>query len=161
MTEAKLKITNVLDKGLFIQSNRSHIWILSHGDDIEIMTNNDQAYIIHEGHTQEQETMSLEMEKLAKYTDLLDYLRTHDWFYQRSDDHRKYLKGKRHELDASDVALMMTLVKVSRAKNNPCHADNWVDGAGYMACGGEIGTANVEYADLTNEKLPLAEGQGL
>ena len=72
-----------------------------------------------------------------------------------------YLKGRWHELNGSDVALMMTLVKVSRAKNNPCHADNWVDGAGYMACGGEIGTANVEYADLTDEKLPLAEGQGL
>ena len=72
-----------------------------------------------------------------------------------------YLKGKKHELNGSDVALMMTLVKVSRAKNNPCHADNWVDGAGYMACGGEIGTMFVEYADLTNEKVPLAEGQGL
>ena len=104
MTEAKLKITNVLDIGLFIESNRSHIWILSHGDDIEIMTNNDQAYIIHEGHTQEQETMSPEMEKLSKYTDLLYYLRTHDWFYQRSDDHRKYLKGKRH------FELMMELI---------------------------------------------------
>ena len=72
-----------------------------------------------------------------------------------------YLKGRWHNLTGSDVALMMTLVKVSRAKNNPCHADNWVDGAGYMACGGEIGTENVEFADLTNEKLPLAEGQGL
>ena len=72
-----------------------------------------------------------------------------------------YLKGRWHNLTGSDVALMMTLVKVSRAKNNPCHADNWVDGAGYMACGGEIGTENVEFADLTDEKLPLAEGQGL
>ena len=72
-----------------------------------------------------------------------------------------YLKGKWHDLDGSDVALMMTLVKVSRAKNNPCHADNWVDGAGYMACGGEIGTETVEHADLTSEKTPLTEGQSL
>ena len=74
-----------------------------------------------------------------------------------------YLKDRWHGdiLNGSDVALMMTLVKVSRAKNNPCHADNWVDGAGYMACGGEIGTENVEYADLTDEKIPLAEGQSL
>ena len=72
-----------------------------------------------------------------------------------------YLKGKWHSLNGSDVALMMTLVKVSRAKNNPCHADNWVDGAGYMACGGEIGTETVEFADLTNDMTPLAEGQCL
>lgn len=72
-----------------------------------------------------------------------------------------YLKGKHHELDASDVALMMTLVKVSRAKNNPSHADNWVDGAGYMACGGEVATAHVEYADLSNDGLPIAEGVSL
>jgi hypothetical protein len=37
-----------------------------------------------------------------------------------------------------DVAIMMTLLKLARAKANPAHADNWVDGCGYLACGGEI-----------------------
>jgi hypothetical protein len=37
-----------------------------------------------------------------------------------------------------DVAVMMTLLKLARAKSNPAHADNWVDGCGYLACGGEI-----------------------
>ena len=37
-----------------------------------------------------------------------------------------------------DVAIMMTLLKLARAKANPGHADNWVDGCGYLACGGEI-----------------------
>ena len=39
-----------------------------------------------------------------------------------------------------DVAIMMTLMKLARAKANPGHADNWVDGCGYLACGGEIAT---------------------
>lgn len=39
-----------------------------------------------------------------------------------------------------DVAIMMTLMKLARAKANPGHADNWVDGCGYLALGGEIGT---------------------
>ena len=37
-----------------------------------------------------------------------------------------------------DVGAMMTLLKVARIKSNPKHPDNWVDGAGYMACGGEL-----------------------
>ena len=39
-----------------------------------------------------------------------------------------------------DVAVMMTLLKVARIKSNFEHPDNWVDGAGYMACGGELAT---------------------
>lgn len=39
---------------------------------------------------------------------------------------------------ASDVAVMMTLLKLARLRNNPTHMDNWVDGCGYLACGGEL-----------------------
>ena len=39
-----------------------------------------------------------------------------------------------------DVAIMLTLMKLARAKANPGHADNWVDGCGYLALGGEIAT---------------------
>jgi hypothetical protein len=39
---------------------------------------------------------------------------------------------------AYDVGAMMALLKVARIRSNPKHPDNWVDGAGYMACGGEI-----------------------
>jgi len=41
-------------------------------------------------------------------------------------------------VDATDVAVMMNLLKVARIKSNPKHPDNWVDACGYMACGGEI-----------------------
>lgn len=40
----------------------------------------------------------------------------------------------------ADAALMLALLKVARARGNPGHADNWIDLAGYAACGGEIAT---------------------
>lgn len=43
-----------------------------------------------------------------------------------------------HEVTATDVAVMMNLLKIARIKSNPNHPDNWIDGAGYMACGGEL-----------------------
>lgn len=46
------------------------------------------------------------------------------------------------EFDPFDVAQMMILLKIARAKGNPKHQDNWVDMAGYAACAGEI-TADV------------------
>lgn len=42
------------------------------------------------------------------------------------------------DVTATDVAVMMALLKVARIRSNPSHPDNWVDGAGYFACGGEI-----------------------
>lgn len=41
-------------------------------------------------------------------------------------------------ISPADVALMLGLLKIARAKGNPQHADNWIDLAGYSACGGEI-----------------------
>lgn len=38
----------------------------------------------------------------------------------------------------ADVALMLVLLKVARAGQNPEHDDNWVDIAGYAACGAEV-----------------------
>ena len=45
-----------------------------------------------------------------------------------------------HPVTAADVAVMMTLLKLARIKANPGHADSWIDGAGYLACGGELAT---------------------
>ncbi len=42
-----------------------------------------------------------------------------------------------------DVAAMMALLKVMRIKTSPRAADNWVDLAGYAACGGEVATRDV------------------
>lgn len=46
--------------------------------------------------------------------------------------------GTGQEIDPVDVANMMILLKIGRAKENPKHTDNWVDMAGYAACAGEI-----------------------
>ena len=43
---------------------------------------------------------------------------------------------------ATDVAVMMGLLKIARIKSSPAHADNWVDLAGYAACGGELAAGN-------------------
>lgn len=42
------------------------------------------------------------------------------------------------KVSAADVARLMVLFKAARAKGNPQHADNWIDIAGYAACGGGI-----------------------
>ena len=38
----------------------------------------------------------------------------------------------------TDVAVMMTLLKVARIHSNTENIDNWIDACGYMACGGEL-----------------------
>ena len=43
-------------------------------------------------------------------------------------------------LTAYDVSVMMTLFKVARAAGNPSHLDNNVDGVGYFAIAGELGS---------------------
>lgn len=42
------------------------------------------------------------------------------------------------DISAVDVAMMMSLLKVARVKSGRMHEDNFVDGAGYFACAGEI-----------------------
>jgi len=58
-----------------------------------------------------------------------------DSFRRIADLWSGYLTVGIHE---QDVAVMMALVKVARIMENPQNADNWIDGAGYFACGGEV-----------------------
>lgn len=44
---------------------------------------------------------------------------------------------------SADVAILMALLKIARLHANPAHVDNWLDLAGYAACGGEIATEAV------------------
>jgi hypothetical protein len=41
-------------------------------------------------------------------------------------------------LTAVDVARLMVLFKMARAKANAAHSDNWIDACGYAAIAGEI-----------------------
>jgi hypothetical protein len=33
---------------------------------------------------------------------------------------------------------MMTLLKLARIHSNPKNSDSWIDGCGYLSCGGEL-----------------------
>lgn len=57
------------------------------------------------------------------------------------------------EISAPDVAIMMTLLKVARLKSSPGNADNWVDGCGYLACGGEVATTLAEARTGSEERV--------
>lgn len=57
-----------------------------------------------------------------------------------------YLSTLPHEVTPKDVAAMLILLKVARIASGKKKDDNWVDIAGYAACGGEIQAQ--EYADI-------------
>jgi len=42
------------------------------------------------------------------------------------------------DISPAQVALLLIDLKVARAWGNPAHADNWIDIAGYGACGAEL-----------------------
>jgi hypothetical protein len=50
------------------------------------------------------------------------------------------------EVSAADCAIMCAQIKLARLKSNAAHADNWVDLAGYAACGGELAAERPEGA---------------
>jgi hypothetical protein len=48
------------------------------------------------------------------------------------------------DVSPAQVALMLSALKIARAWGNPAHEDNWVDLAGYAACGGEMAAEATE-----------------
>lgn len=53
-----------------------------------------------------------------------------------------YLSGSGRIADISnvDVAVMLALLKIARISSGHGKADNFIDGAGYFACGGALDT---------------------
>ena len=51
-----------------------------------------------------------------------------------------YLSAKEEVLDIQprDVAAMLCLLKIARIASGHAKEDNWIDLAGYAACGGEL-----------------------
>jgi len=47
-------------------------------------------------------------------------------------------------ITSADVAIMMNLMKCARLKANPSNPGNWLDGIGYLACGGELALGGTE-----------------
>jgi hypothetical protein len=54
------------------------------------------------------------------------------------------------ELTPADVAAMMILMKVSRITTSPGKEDNWVDIAGYAACGAEVTDDRTRAGDVSD-----------
>lgn len=55
-------------------------------------------------------------------------------------------------ISAADVATMMTLFKIARMQMNSKHADNIVDGIGYLAIAGELIDGITGSEELLNQK---------
>ena len=51
-------------------------------------------------------------------------------------------------LEPHDVAAMLALLKIARIASGHAKEDNWIDLAGYAACGGEIESEAVKNVDL-------------
>ena len=58
------------------------------------------------------------------------------------------------KISSEDVAVMMILLKIARLATGVYNDDNWVDIAGYAACGGE--TQNPRCYEVRNFKIDLA-----
>ena len=70
-----------------------------------------------------------------------DYGEVEDNFQTIANLFNAYLKSKanrKKEITAQDVAVLMILVKVARISSGHHKDDNWIDIAGYAACGGSI-----------------------
>lgn len=73
-----------------------------------------------------------------------DYGSPEDNFARISEMWTSYMRGRCVAQDAaiairpSDVAAMMALLKIARIAGGNSRPDNWVDLAGYAACGGEM-----------------------
>ena len=49
-----------------------------------------------------------------------------------------YLEAREGCIKPHDVAAMMILLKVGRISSGKMNMDNWIDAAGYAACGAEL-----------------------
>lgn len=56
----------------------------------------------------------------------------------------------RNYVNEVDVAAMLSLLKIARIASGNAKEDNWVDLAGYAACGGELESRNEEIQEDTN-----------
>jgi hypothetical protein len=81
-----------------------------------------------------------------------DYGRPEDNFRTIAELWEAYIKGKcvARNVDVGifpeDVAVMLALLKIARIASGHAKEDNWVDLAGYAACGGEIESGDDDQA---------------
>ncbi len=64
--------------------------------------------------------------------------RNFEWIAQYWTLHLQHRTTLPITLTATDVALMMDLLKTARLEHTPSHLDSWIDKAGYSAIGAEL-----------------------
>ena len=64
-------------------------------------------------------------------------------------------------ISALDVSMMMSLLKVARIATGRPKADNFIDLAGYAACGGEIATEVLDTVCRNPEAIPGGYSAGI
>jgi hypothetical protein len=67
-----------------------------------------------------------------------DYGSPEDNFKLIADLWRVYLTARKNHINSDDVAVLMILLKVARVASGHGKDDNWIDIAGYAACGAEL-----------------------
>lgn len=76
-----------------------------------------------------------------------DYGKPERNFETIADMWNAYLDGKEDSfIEPRDVAAMLALLKIARIASGHAKSDNWIDLAGYAACGGELDTEETEDA---------------
>ena len=60
-------------------------------------------------------------------------------------------------ISATDVAIMLALVKIARLEADPSHADSWIDLAGYAGCGAEVSGAAAPASDKPAQTSDLVD----
>lgn len=87
----------------------------------------------------------------------LEYGKSEDSFGSIADLWGAYMHAKFDvylPISTVDVALMMILLKIARCCGGQGKLDNWVDIAGYAACGGEIES---RYIDCEKTDAPYSK----
>ena len=77
-----------------------------------------------------------------------DYGSVEDNFHTIACLWNDYIRGKpdgRRTITSTDVAAMMALMKIARIASGHAKDDNWIDLAGYAACGGEVQSRSLEF----------------
>ena len=63
------------------------------------------------------------------------------------------------EVKPYEVAIILMTLKICRIKASPQKADNWLDIAGYSACGAQVVRVKMEDADKDGEVSDAKQGQ--
>lgn len=58
-----------------------------------------------------------------------------------------------HDFTSHDVARALIVLKLSRLNHSPSHLDNWVDIAGYAACGWECAVEQTKLESVIHEVI--------